>query len=114
MNHAFIDIDTRLGQRPESPAMAAAFAAIDASVAKFAASFDETTRRLRLDQWNAQFRRYKEAVDLLACHYYPSMNEQVAYQVLTRFGIRPASLGDVSLREMINDARHALGRPEGA
>jgi hypothetical protein len=63
---------------------------------------------------HASTKRYREAVDLLACHFYPSMTEQVAFQLLGRYGIRPASLGDVSLAEMINDARRALGRPEGA
>jgi hypothetical protein len=92
--------------------MQAAFDAIDASVAKFAAQMDETTRYIRLGQWNEQARRYREAVDLLSCHYYPTMNEQTAFQLLGRYGIRPASLGDVSLSEMINDARRLLGRPE--
>jgi hypothetical protein len=63
---------------------------------------------------HAVIERYREAVDLLVCHYYPTITEQVAFQLLGRYGIRPASLGDVSLAEMINDARRALGRPEGA
>lgn len=91
--------------------MQAAFDAIDASIAKYKAPADDTSARI--GRWNAQFHRYKEAVDLLSCHYFPSMTEQVAFQLLGRYGIRPASLGDVSLREMINDARRLLGRPEG-
>src|SRR5687767_11860816 len=96
--------------RPDSPAMAAAIAAIDASVAKFAAQADDTNARI--GRWNAQFRRYKEAVDLISCHYYPTINEQTAAGLLARYGIRLGSLGDVSLSEMINDARRLLGRPE--
>ena len=110
MNTAItIDCKTR---RPETPAMQAAFDAIDASVAKYRNTMDDTTARI--GQWNAQFRRYKEAVDLISCHYYPTINEQTAAGLLARYGIRLGSLGDVSLAEMINDARRLLGRPEGA
>ena len=59
-------------------------------------------------------RRYKEAVDLISCHYYPSMTPQHAAGLLGHYRINLGSLGDVSLAEMINDARRLLGRPEGA
>jgi hypothetical protein len=96
--------------RPDSPAMAAAFAAIDASVAKFAAQADDTNARIA--RWNEEAKRIRRAVLILKDHFFPGLTEETATTVLALNGIRVSSLGDVCLRHLIDDARRAAGQPE--
>ena len=96
--------------RPDSPAMAAAFAAIDASVARYAAQADDTTARIA--RWNAEAKHIRRAVSIIADHYFPAITEETATTVLALNGIRLSSLGDVCLRHLIDDARRAAGQPE--
>ena len=101
---------TTFQPRPETPAMLAAFAAIDASVARFAAEADDTNARIA--RWNEQAKQARKAVLILKDHYFPGMTEETAATVLAINGIRVSSLGDVSLRDLIDDARRAVGAPE--
>jgi hypothetical protein len=92
----------------ESPAMANAFAAIELH------NWGRNPDPNRLARWAAEGRRRDEAVDLIAQHYFAGMGEQHAAEILGRFRIRLGSLGDVSLRELVEAARIAARAPEQA